>query len=507
MFESFRHLRRTAEHPGRIVISNEGAQLDLISLDEQVRALMRILPSSTGRTMVLLALRGGPHFTAMLLAALGSNSVIAPVPSRPKEREARAYLDLVRPDLVVVESLETTASLVRDLECGVRILSFQDPSGEHRGNEVLGWREVMEGRHGPVKGARCGLPPEIAMIQFTSGSTSQPKGILVSHGNLRANLETNRDYLQGFRECDVYCPIPQFHAMGGAVMLEHLLSGCAVHVSNRFFLGEELERMRRFRCRALLTSPNHVKLLLRFGVLTPEQLPDLDTVIMGTALVESALIDEIRAAMPHLEIHVRYGLSESVGTAARAVLRAGESLDHWGMVGAPVECLELGSGVPRLGDGEPAEIRVRGSTVAVGELCCSEGSKPLVDDRGFLCTGDLGYEDSRGRLHLRGRKSTFLKSNGYRISPFELESVLRSHPAVQEAAVIGIPDPLTGQRIVACLESAPGLQDPTPQEMIDYCEERLSSYKIPKVFRWHSPLPRTSAGKPDRQKLESLAAC
>jgi len=137
----------------------------------------------------------------------------------------------------------------------------------------------------------------------------------------------------------------------------------------------------------------------------------------------------------------------------------------------------------------------------VGQLLEQGHWEPLVGDEGYLSTGDLGILDQQGRIHLRGRLSSFIKSDGYRVNPFEVERVLHQVDGVHEAVAIGVPDAMSGERIVACLELRPGGKAPQPAELTAFCGEKLSKHKVPRKFEIVAALPRTRSGKPDRKKI------
>jgi acyl-CoA synthetase (AMP-forming)/AMP-acid ligase II len=144
---------------------------------------------------------------------------------------------------------------------------------------------------------------------------------------------------------------------------------------------------------------------------------------------------------------------------------------------------------------------VASSCNAPGQLTERGAWQPLADAAGLLATGDMGFADARGHLYVRGRKSAFLKVNGYRINPYELEEALRTLPGVQEAVVVGPPHPVSGQRIVACLEQGPGPRISEPPALLASCRELLAPYKHPHIFLVFDALPRTPAGKPDRTRI------
>jgi len=501
-----------------LAVTNERSQAKYGELLQQAESLRPLLAGEKGKqTVILLALPSGPEFTAVLLAAFAAGALVATIPDKSTTHETRNYLRRIQPDLVVLDSLRTGRAISEALTRPTAILTLTRPENEKReegtekysfeGDVILSWPEIMDAPNGiePIKPGNYSFPPDTALIQFTSGSTGIPKGILITQDNLRACLEYSQDFLAGFEGQHVFCPIPQFHAFGGAVVLEHLFSGSPVHLTNRFLPGGDLARMQEHRCASILAAPAYFKLLLRLNMLKPELLPNLTSVTIGTASADQSLISDLQKQMPDLTIHLRYGLTETVGTLSRLSIKPDEMLSSPGLVGKPIsEKWEVRSGKSFSQDGiyeGAGEIRVKSRIVAAGQLVGQGGWKPLTDEDGFFSTGDLGYLDTEGQLHLRGRISTFIKRNGFRIDPFEIEALVRDMPGIREAVAVGQPDPLSGQQIVVFAETEPGAEAPDSKAIMKFCMNNLSPHKVPQRIVLRDALPRTPSGKPDRKGL------
>lgn len=173
-------------------------------------------------------------------------------------------------------------------------------------------------------------------------------------------------------------------------------------------------------------------------------------------------------------------------------------------MGSPVSGVELGQELTPPDQGEALEIRVRSGVVAAGQLLEKNLWKSLTDADGFFSTGDMGHLDAEGRLHLRGRISSFLKHKGFRINPFEIETLLRNTPGIREAVVLGIEDSFSGQQIIACIETAADANAPDLKQLRNICAANLSAYKLPQRIVIMDAIPRTPAGKADRFHLRSL---
>jgi len=496
-----RFSRIAAELGEQLAISNEGEECSYFKLFEMAECVRPLLRTGNGPALVLLALPGGPRFTAVQLAGLAEGSVVVPIPEQAKPGEIANYLALVQPDLVVVEDAVVFGPLQELLHGPTTILVGRSPLDKGGSHRFLDWSDLLSGEANPVSPAARNLPSDTALIQFTSGSTGMPKGILLSSGNIRSYLASNLGFLGRFTGLQVFCPMPQFHAFGGTVVLEHLLCGASVHLANTYMPGEHLKRMQKHRCSAILAAPTYLRLLLQMNALHPEHTPHLSSVSMGSAAVDQVLVESLQRKFPELEIHIRYGLTETMGPITRLSLGPGEELAAPGYVGRPTGDVELDL-LARQSEGDTfGQVRVRGEIVARGQLLERDRWQSLQDSEGYLATGDLGHIDGEGRLFLKGRISTFIKRNGFRIDPLEIESVLRSQRGVTEVAVVGVPDPVAGQQIVACVELARGLQSIAEGEMARVCRENLSVNKVPQRFLFTERMPRTASGKPNRVRL------
>lgn len=491
--------------PDTVAVSNENETATYGRLAEWVERLRPWFRSPKGLPVVLISLPGGPRFTAIQLACMAEGAVAVPVPDRTSAREAAGYLRLIRPDLVAVTSVSAAAGLLESLPPGVPVLAMEADAQEREG-PVIFWTDVMEGGELPsLQPGRPKLPPGTQLIQFTSGSTGTPKGILLTGDNIRAYLDNNAAYLLEFTGRSVFCPMPQFHAFGGTVVLEHLSVGSSIHLANRFVPGNDLARMEAAACDILKCAPTYPRLLDQLGVLDRDHLPELRTLVMGTAATDPALAATLRERFPDLEIILRYGLTETMGPITRLHLVPGGRELGSGWVGTPVPGVAVSVGLPRPGEGEPGEVRVSSGVVAAGQLLEMDQWEPLAGSDGFFPTGDLGYQADEGDLYLRGRISTFIKSNGYRVNPFEIEELLRSHSGVSEAVVFGVAEPVAGERITAWVEPAAKAEPPPIRDLFRLLRRNLVAYKVPQKVQVVKKIPRNAVGKVDRGKVAQQA--
>lgn len=494
------------ERPDDIAITNSADSVTFSQLVAYAEAFGRFVSGIPGKPKILLALPSGPHFTAVQIGAMSAGALAIPIPDRATSFEIQSYLRLITPDLIIVKSLKDSVNIIKALgREPLAIIVRGDISGYPR---AMKWDDIFTGRveeRCPLPASEGNLPEEVTMIQFTSGSTGIPKGILLTNGSQVANLHANREHLETYRGKAIFCPVPQFHAMGNAAVLESLLFGCAVHLANDMLYGEHMRRVNKYGCSSILAPPNYYRLLLKAGAFTPSVLPSLESVTLGASSIDQGLIQGIRGLFPNLTIYCRYGVSESVGALTRLTIEPEALLDEPGLIGPLVPGVELTGEMYSSHENKITEIRVRHPANAIGYLTEAGGWKPIADEHGFLPTGDLGYLDRQKRVHLKGRISEFIKSNGYRVNPFEIEEVLRESGEVQEVSVVGVEDELAGQRIIACIELASKSGHKDSNSFLLICKQKLSSYKIPQEVLIVDRIPLTYSGKPDRKKVALLA--
>jgi acyl-CoA synthetase (AMP-forming)/AMP-acid ligase II len=447
-------------------------------LASHAAAAQRFLGAVGPQTVVVVALASGRHLTALQLGALAAQVVYVPVSPRATAREAGRVLDMVRPDLVVVADEDSASPWVGPGFTTTPLRVF---------GEALPKRIVTRG----------GLGHRARMVQLTSGSTGDPKLLVFDEKALRAGVEQCRVHVEALRGNTVFLPLSQAHAMGAAATLEHLFHGVGLHVGGRFEPASQLAALHR--CSAVMANASWYRLALGFGLFGSRQVR-LTDLTLGAEAAEASLLRSLAQAQPGARLHLRYGLAEVFGAVSRCSLAPGEVRRGAANVGLPLPGVQ----VQQRSTAEGPELGVRAATSAIGVMTAAETRRPIADTDGWVRTGDGGTVDDRG-LHLTGRLNTLIKSAGHRISPMEVEATLREHDLVLDAIVVGVPDPVSGQRVVACVQAAAG-HSPSVASMRAHCRLHLSAHKAPRIYRVVERLPRTPTGKPDRLQVLALFA-
>jgi long-chain acyl-CoA synthetase len=351
------------------------------------------------------------------------------------------------------------------------------------------------------------LPPpldteDVAACLYTSGTTGRPKGAMLSHRNLLANIESFREILHVTEEDVFLAVLPLFHAYAATVVfLEPLSIGATIVLEPRFVPELTLKAIAEHRVTLFAGVPT------MFAVLAKLPRPPADfsawrLCISGGAPLPPPVLEafEARYGVP---IYEGYGPTEC---APVLTVNPPLGVRKIGSVGPPIPQVELrivdeqGNTLP---PGQMGEVVARGPNVMKGYLNRPEETAEVLHE-GWYHTGDLGQADEDGYYYIVGRKKDLILVGGLNVYPREVELVLTSHPAVADAAVIGVPDPVRGEVPKALVVLRDGQQTGV-QELLQWCRQRLASYKVPRTVELLAELPKTATGKTLKQQLRAAA--
>jgi long-chain acyl-CoA synthetase len=350
------------------------------------------------------------------------------------------------------------------------------------------------------------VPEGVAQIIYTSGSTGRPKGVVLTHKNLMANTRSILDYLQLTADDSVMAVLPFVYAYGNSVMLTHLFLGATLVIENNMLYPHVvLDGMIKTGVTGFSGVSTTYALLLNQSNLKSYAFPALRYLTHAGGPMPSELLSRIRAVLPDQRMFLMYGQTEA---SARLTYLPPELLDMKkesagrAIPGVALKIVKEGGETAR--PGEIGEIRASGDNIMQGYWQDPELTSEVLQN-GWLRTGDLGRLDEEGYLTIVGRNNEMIKAGSYRISPTEIEEVLLQHQQIHEAGVVGIDDPILGQKICAIvtLKEAGTL---TEQDLLVYCAQRLVQYKRPKVITIVSALPKSPSGKILRERLREISA-
>jgi long-chain acyl-CoA synthetase len=355
--------------------------------------------------------------------------------------------------------------------------------------------------HAPSNDPPCDLPPDtVAMLLYTSGTTGVAKGAMITHASLVAHTAALVHHVLRLRESDrVLAVLPLTHSYGIRMsLLAPFYAGATTIVRERFKVAEVMDTLEHERVTWFPGVPT------MFHALAHEprrELPELRWCLSAGA----PLPREIRLRAEHtLGVPVRqgFGLTEAtfstVGTPEDA---GGEDTVGKPVFGIEVRILDA-QGAP-CPPNAPGEVCVRGQNVMAGYLDDPQATREALRD-GWLHSGDIGQLDDAGRLTIVDRIKDMILRGGFNVYPAEVEAVLVQHPAIRDAAVVGVPDERYGEEVLAALVLHPGAQLPL-HELDEFCRAQLSRVKLPRRVTFLDALPLGPSGKVQRREVRRLA--
>lgn len=336
---------------------------------------------------------------------------------------------------------------------------------------------------------------DLAAIMFTSGSTSKPRGVMVSHGNIISNTSSIVEYLELTSLDRIMVVLPFFYCFGTSLLHTHLRVGGSLVTDPRFMFPDKvLVRMQETGCTGLAGVPSHYQILLRKSSFKKMQFPALRYLQQAGGKLAGALICELREAVPATKVFVMYGQTEA--TARLSYLPPALLDKKLGSIGKGIPGTRLRvvheNGIPVL-PGQVGEIVAEGSNVALG-YWGAEDEDTAAFRNGSLYTGDLATVDEDGFIFIVDRSKDILKCGGKRSPCKEVEDALLEFDDLVEAAVIGVPDDLQGEAVKAFV--VPRAKDGSLIERLQaFCIRRLPAHLIPKQIVVLDELPKSSGGK------------
>jgi acyl-CoA synthetase (AMP-forming)/AMP-acid ligase II len=482
-------LRRGASSYGhRIAVSFDGRDLSYADLAATTNRLASGLVASGLRPGDRVVWIQANHLDYLLLyyATAAAGLAFSPLNPRLPAGEVVRLLDVVEPSLVIAG--EDVAGLL-PAHLSARLIVHGTPE----------WLGLLDTRAGllPTVGEDC-----LHEIVFTSGTTGQAKGVMRSQrkrilDSLCAALAyqlTRHDHMLFFA--------PQFHVGGGAAAGQVLVQGGRVTILPGFD-PERIGSAIAAGATYMLGVPAHYSLLFESGVLDGVDTTGMRGCFVGGSVASRRVFDTITQTFPAADIVHGYGSTES-GPHTTAV-RGPAFLEHFGTLGLPIPGTEVriisvdGSDVD---EGQPGELWVRSETVMDGYLARPDLTEAAFGPDGWLRTGDVVRRDAEGYLYLVERLTEMIITGGENVFPSEIEEVVSRHSAVAEVAVIGCPDPVYEERIVALVRLAPDATT-TAEDITAHVRRHLAPFKTPRTVVFVDDFPRTPLGKIAKSELKS----
>lgn len=419
----------------------------------------------------------------------GINTLVNPLYTEPEIhhqlKDAGARFLITAPSFI-----EKAREAIRDTNIE-ELFVFGEADGATSYNSLLE-------SNGEVPHVEINPREDLVALPYSSGTTGLPKGVMLTHHNLVANM-CQMDGLCYFTENDtLICVLPLFHIYGLVVILNMgLHTGATIVMLPRFELEQFLQIVAKYRVTLAHLVPPVVLALSKHPIVDDYDVSSLRSIFSGAAPLDQNLT---RTCMERLGCSIRqgYGMTET----SPVTHSSPPEVIKFGSVGVPApntECkvLNLDSGLP-LGPNQEGELCVRGPQVMKGYLNKPEATAATVDAEGWLHTGDIGYVDDDGHFFIVDRAKELIKYKGFQVPPAELEGVLLTHPAIADAAVIPLPDDEAGEvpKAYVVLKG-----EVTATEIMDFVAERVAPYKRLRFVEFIDKIPKSPSGKILRRVL------
>ena len=473
-----------SEHGGRTAIKLDDVELNYGIVDEvSARAAGLLKAAGIGEgDRVGIMLPNVPYFPFFFYGAMRLGAIVVPMNPLLKDREVGFHLeDSGAKSLVAWHQFEEAAT---------------DGAG-HAGAEAIlvkpGEIDERLGKADPVRDIVAREDDDTALILYTSGTTGTPKGAELTHGNLRAAAQIAVDLVDADETNVTLGALPLFHVFGLTSGLNSAVrGGGSLTLLPRFDAGKALEIIERDHVTTLLGVPTMYSAILHHEGAGQSDTSSLELCVSGGAAMP---VEVLRAFEAKFDCKVLegYGLSETCGIGS---FNRPDRERKAGSIGIPVDGVEMklvdekGEEVPQ---GEVGEVLMRGPVVMKGYWNRPDATADTLQD-GWLKTGDMGTMDEEGYFCIVDRKKEMIIRGGFNIYPRELEEVLYEHPAVREAAVVGLPHESLGEEVGAAIALKDGEQT-EPDELRAYMKERVAAYKYPRVIWIVDDLPKGPTGK------------
>ena len=347
------------------------------------------------------------------------------------------------------------------------------------------------------------IPKEdIALLQYTGGTTGRSKGVMLTHSNLVTNVVQESYWLYKAEKGKerFLGVLPLFHVFGmTAVMNFSIYIAGSMILVPRFNPGELLETIQKEKPTYFPGAPTIYIALLNYPKVKDYDLSSIKACISGSAPLPVEVQEKFEK-LSGARLVEGYGLTETSPVTHANLVWGKRKI---GSIGIPWPDMDAKVVDPNTGedlaDGEIGELAVKGPVVMKGYWNMPEETNKVLRD-GWLLTGDMATIDEEGYFYIVDRKKDMIIAGGYNIYPREVEEVLYEHPAVQEAVVAGIPDPYRGETVKAFIVKKQGVEI-TEEELDQYCRTNLAAYKVPKLYEFRDELPKTIVGKILRRVL------
>jgi long-chain acyl-CoA synthetase len=502
-----RFLERAAQAgPTSILVTDLGRKVSYGDIEQAANRIARVILDqgvARGDSLALLSVNS-PAYIEAYYGILKAGAIAVPLNAQADVRSHEALLrDCTPKGLICGPRQVRVARQLGHLPDMQFLLSLEQnfPEGEALPSRLLNGPEILPGLSAEPPGTKLTAMDRSAIV-YTSGSTGKPRGAILRHGNLVSNSQSIVKYLDLTSSDSVLVVLPFHYVYGKSLLNTHVAVGGSVILENRFMFPQEaLNTLEREEATGLSGVPSTFAILLNKSNFASRELPNLRYVTQAGGAMAPDLQRRLMEALPGKRIFIMYGATEA--SARLSYLPPEDLPGKIGSIGKAIPGVELrvlrDDGSEAVTD-EVGELVARGPNIMEGYWNAPEETAAVLTSHGYQ-TGDLCRRDEEGFLFLVGRKREMIKSGAHRISPKEIEELLIENQAVHEAAVIGAPDEMLGEMIIAFVTLRPGRAG-TPDSILDWCRKLMPQYKVPHHLRILPSLPCKASGKVDKLALK-----
>lgn len=473
------------EFPDRIAFVERDSSISYGELAAEICEFGQMLSArcEAGST-VMLVIENSISYAIALYGCWYAGVIAVPTDAHSRDREIALVMGHARPVLLIASKSKRNAAAVAE-QFGMPFVDIDHlPSSANT-------RLAHAPRHS-----------DDALVIYTSGTSGNAKGVVLTHSNLLANTESILEYLELSSSDSTVAVLPFHYSYGNSILHTHLYVGAKIVIGPSMMYPQQVtDELRRCKVSGFSGVPTTMSLLVDRTDFALDP-PPLRYITQAGGSMSSGLTLRLRDALAATtSLFVMYGQTEA--TARLTWLpphRLDEKLGSAGKAIPGVTLRIAGKDGQTLGIGEVGEILAMGDNVMSRYWRNPEETARTIVD-GWLHTGDLGYLDADGYLFIQGRASEMIKTGAYRVSPREIEEVIASLDFIDEVAVCGVPDKLLGQVVAAFLVGQESRTN--AREVLSLCRRSLSLHKVPRYIEWRESLPKTASGK---LKKHALAA-
>lgn len=501
---------QASEHPDKVLFVYKDERITFKQFSEMVDNLAAALNRAglkRGDRCGLL-FPNGIKYLWLQFALLKVGAILIPLNTRYRAHELNFMLGFsdARFLFMVERFLKADfTEILNEIKPGLPKLERIYVDGEHIPAGMLDINELLQYKASEqeIRDIQSNPPKDTdaATLLFTSGTTAQPKGVVMSH---RARVWSGIRCAERMRITDkdaILNPLPLCHEFGGFSVTSHvIICGCKMVIMDMFNADEALKLIEEEKISILYGVPTMFSYMLDSPLFKQCDLSSLRTGYMSAAPCPLELVERVQNDMG-CNISVAYGMSEAPSHTISEY--DDPPLVKAGTVGKPLRNAEVkivDDNRREVPLGTPGEIALRGENILMEYYGRPDLTKEAVDEEGFLYSEDLGKMDKDGYLSFVGRKKDMIISGGFNVYPLEVEEVLRKLPFVADVAVVGLPDLQFGQIICACIIPHEGAKPPA-EEVVGYCKHQLANYKVPKRVEFMDSFPTT----PGTNKIKKAA--